>query len=52
MWGGTDTICSVHKTAQAALRAAKACERRGGAYHDIFKVTPVKRDGNLPDRKS
>jgi hypothetical protein len=37
-YGSTITQCSVHKTELAAHRAARKCERAGGAPHDILKV--------------
>jgi hypothetical protein len=36
-------VCSKHKSLAAATREAKACEKRGGAAHDIIKVEYVKR---------
>lgn len=41
-YGSTRTICSEHRTLEAAKRAAKACERRGGVKHFFWKVTPCK----------
>ena len=38
---GANTICSKHGTLLAAVRAARACERRGGALHKILKVQEV-----------
>ena len=37
-YGGNDTVCSKHKSLRAAKRAAKACEKRGGAKHRFLKV--------------
>jgi hypothetical protein len=37
-YGGPEVICSKHRSIAAALRAAAACERRGGADHRILEV--------------
>ncbi len=37
-----NTFCSKHRTLEAAKRAAKACEKRGGAKHRILRVEEVK----------
>lgn len=42
-YGSTPTICSKHKTFNAAEKAAKKCEKRGGAHHDIWEVRIHKR---------
>lgn len=33
--------CSCHKSLEAAKREVYACERRGGAEHTIYRVSPV-----------
>jgi hypothetical protein len=38
-YGSVETICSKHRSAAAALCAAAACEKRGGADHRIVEVT-------------
>ena len=40
-YGDVMALCSSHRTLAAAKRAAKACERRGGAKHEIVKVVAV-----------
>lgn len=35
---GIFQVCSKHRTFEAALSAARQCERRGGAPHDIYEV--------------
>ena len=55
-WYGTYQRCSQHKSAQAAIKAAQACERDGGSEHDIWECRRVvrpayvrgKRGGNYP----
>jgi hypothetical protein len=43
-WGyGTYQRCSRHKTYQAALSAAKKCERVGGSPHDIWACQRIPR---------
>jgi hypothetical protein len=37
-YGSSEVICSQHKSFDAALRAAIACENRGGADHRILMV--------------
>jgi hypothetical protein len=37
-YGGVEMICSTHRSANAAKRAAAACERRGGADHRIIEI--------------
>ena len=37
-YGSTRTICSTHRTMKAAIKAALACEKRGGAKHTIWIV--------------
>jgi hypothetical protein len=37
-YGSVETICSKHRSAAGALRAAAACERRGGADHRIVEI--------------
>jgi len=45
MYGSTRTICSKHKTFYAAKRAARKCEKRGGAFHDeIWEVVIYPRE--------
>lgn len=38
-----DQICSRHKTLAAAERAARECEKRGGARHSIYAVAKIRR---------
>jgi hypothetical protein len=38
IWNDGD-ICSRHSSYDAAFRAARACERLGGAEHKIVQVT-------------
>lgn len=40
-----DTVCSRHKTLTAAIDAARECEARGGAKHQIWEVTIKKKKG-------
>ena len=42
-WYGTYQRCSAHKSAEAAIKAAKKCERAGGSYHDIWECRRIKR---------
>ena len=42
-YGSSLTICSEHRTAAAAEREARRCERRGGARHLIVYVEQVDR---------
>jgi hypothetical protein len=37
-YGSTQSVCSRHKTQQAAFEAAAKCERRGGAKHRIVEA--------------
>lgn len=37
-YGGSLQVCSKHSSLRAATKAAKACEKRGGAYHRIIQV--------------
>ena len=37
-YGSTETICSKHSSAAAALRAATSCEKNGGNDHRILEV--------------
>ena len=56
-WYGTYQRCSRHKSAQAAIKAAQACERVGGSEHAIWECRRIprrpaymhgKRKGNYP----
>jgi hypothetical protein len=38
VWSAYDQVCTRHKTFAAAERAARECERRGGAEHRIYRV--------------
>ncbi len=42
-WFGSYQRCSRHKTAKAALAAARKCEAEGGFHHDIVKVERIPR---------
>ena len=37
-----ETICSKHTTFAAAARAVKACEKREGAKHAIYRVEKMR----------
>lgn len=50
LWG-YDQICTKHSSFQAADRAARKCEREGGADHKIFQVTQCARDFYKPKVK-
>ena len=36
--GKAETICSRHLSLKAAQKAAKECETRGGAKHNIYRL--------------
>jgi len=40
-YGSVDTICSKHKTLEAARLAASKCEKRGGAKHWIIRAVKI-----------
>ena len=40
-YGGFLTICSRHRSTNAARRSARKCEHRGGASHRILYVEEV-----------
>lgn len=40
-YGDAIALCSTHKSLAAAKRAARACEKRGGAKHEIVKVLAI-----------
>jgi len=41
-YGGSESICSKHRSLPAAQKAVKACEKRGGAKHRIVKVVEIR----------
>lgn len=43
-WYGEYQRCSKHKSAQAAIKGAEACERVGGSRHDIWECRRLKRE--------
>ena len=53
-YGGPEVICSKHWTIAAALRAAAACEKRGGNDHRILEVAEAVpyAPPSLPERNS
>lgn len=36
-WYGTYQVCTSHDSYERAVKAAQACEARGGSKHDIWK---------------
>jgi hypothetical protein len=42
-YGDSRRICSKHRTAQAAHKAATKCERSGGSEHQLLEVTELTR---------
>ena len=38
LYGGNPAICDKHSTLKRALRAARRCEKRGGAPHFFWKI--------------
>jgi hypothetical protein len=43
IWSVPYQVCTTHKSLPAAKRAARECESRGGAIHDIIKVEFIPR---------
>jgi len=42
-YGSTLMICSRHKLAAAAKKAARRCEAHGGSWHYLYHITPLRR---------
>lgn len=42
-YGSSLTLCSRHRTPEAADRAATKCERRGGSLHKLLYVEELDR---------